>query len=91
MDLIRRLALPLCNEHVGRALIPFFQTAVIPLDDGSWALAEDHAFCDRARHCGYRVLADSSVRLWRQGTYPYGWEEAGIAPTRYSAFHLNLR
>lgn len=90
MDILRQRKLPLCNEHVGRALIPFFQTSVIGLDDGSWFLAEDHSFCDAARSCGYRVLADPSIRLWRQGLYSYSWEDAGQSPERYATYHLNL-
>jgi hypothetical protein len=90
MSMIGRLGLPLCNESAGRAVIPFFQSAVIPEDDGSWLLGEDYGFCARARECGYRVLADSTIRLWRHGPYLYSWEDAGVAPTRYGTFHLGL-
>ncbi len=90
MEMIRRLGLPLCNEHLGRPMIPFFQTALIRLDDGSWLLGEEHAFCDSVRSCGYQVLADTTIRLWREGCYSYGWEDAGLVPPRYSTFHLTI-
>jgi len=90
MDIQRRLSLPVCNERFGRPLIPFFQPLVRTDDDGFWYLAEDWAFCERARQCGYRVMADTTIRLWHHGSYPYGWEDAGIAPGRYGTFDLRL-
>jgi hypothetical protein len=53
-DTIReKLELPICNERFGRPTIPFFLPMV--LDDrerGNWYLAEDYAFCERARRAG---------------------------------------
>lgn len=90
MDVMRRFGLPLCNEAQGRPLIPFFRPMVRPHDDGAWYLAEDFAFCEAARQCGHRVLADTSVRLWHIGQHTYGWEDAGVAPERYDTFRLAL-
>ena len=47
-------------------------------------------FCEAARQCGHRILADTSIRLWHLGHYAYGWEDAGTAPGRYETFHLKL-
>ncbi len=90
MDILRRLDLPLCNESFGQPLIPFFQAALRPHSEGVWYLADDFAFCERARQCGYRVMADTTIRLWHYGSYPYGWEEAGIESARYATFNLGL-
>ena len=90
LDLFRQLELAVCNERFGRPLIPFFQPAVRPDDDGSWYLAEDWAFCDRARRSGYRIMADTTIRVWHLGTYAYGWEDAGIEPPRFQTFDLGL-
>jgi len=84
------LQLPMCNERFGQRLIPFFQPLVHPIDDGHWYLAEDYAFCQRARDAGFRIFADTSIRLWHIGTYRYGWEDAGIEPQRYGTFTLHL-
>ncbi len=62
MDIARRLALPLCNEHTGCPLIPLFHPRIRRQDDGSWYLNPDFSFCDAARECGYRILADAGVR-----------------------------
>lgn len=90
MDILRRFDPPLCNEPFGRPLIPFFRPMVRPWGDGAWYLAEDFAFCEAARQCGHRILADTSVRLWHLGQYAYGWEDAGTTPGRYATFNLRL-
>jgi hypothetical protein len=90
MDIGRQLALAVCNEQFGRPLIPFFQPEVKLRDDGPWYLAEDFAFCDRARRCGYRVMADTAIRLWHFGYHAYGWEDAGTEQSRYASFNLRL-
>ena len=46
---------------------------------GYWYLGEDYSFCERARQCGYKIMADTSIRLWHIGEYAYGWEDAGPA------------
>jgi hypothetical protein len=53
-------------------------------------LPDDYAFCERARRCGYRVHADTTLRLSRLASYPYSWEEAGTTRPRYARFDLHL-
>lgn len=85
-----QLGLPVCNEGFGRPMIPFFQPLVRPHENGHWYLAEDFAFCERARQCGYVIRADTTIRLWHIGSYRYGWEDAGIPRERFGDFTLNL-
>ena len=73
----QKLNLPVCNRRFGTPLVPFFQPLVVPEPTGPWSLSEDYAFCERARQCGFQVVADTSVRLWHVGPYRYGWEDAG--------------
>ncbi len=63
-----------------------------PLDNkkGHWYLAEDFAFCHRARLCGIPIIADTSVRLWHIGDYAYSWEDAGIDRDRFSDFDFQF-
>lgn len=93
--MIEKLSLPKCNEHRGRPLWPFFQPTIRPAPrpsqdqpapPGHWYLAEDYAFCHRARECGFAVVADTAIRLWHVGDYAYGWEDAGIDRDRYGDF-----
>jgi len=53
-------------------------------------LPEDFAFCHRARQAGLKIMADTTIRLWRVGTYGYGWEEAGSDPERFDTYHFNV-
>ncbi|VTR94238.1 Uncharacterized protein OS=Pirellula staleyi (strain ATCC 27377 / DSM 6068 / ICPB 4128) GN=Psta_1297 PE=4 SV=1: Methyltransf_24 [Gemmata massiliana] len=72
-----KLQLPVCNRRFGTPLVPFFQPLVVGEPSGPWSLSEDYAFCERARQCGFPVVADTSIRLWHVGPYQYGWEDAG--------------
>lgn len=87
-----RLHLPLCNgDFGGRPLFPYFQPLVCPRTEGHWYLAEDFAFCERARQCGFRILADTTIRLRHYGTYGFTWEDAGSDPPRFATFHFHLK
>ncbi len=90
MALLEQLSLPVCNERFARPMIPFFQPLVCAEDEGQWYLAEDYSFCHRVRECGYRILADTTVRLWHFGNYGYSWEDAGIDRQRFATFHFQL-
>ncbi len=83
-----RLALPVCNERFGRPLVPFFLPMLRAIDNGHWYLGEDYAFCERARQCGFKIMADTSIRLWHIGEYAYGWEDAGQERARHDSFVL---
>jgi len=85
-----QLKLPMCNERFKVPLIPFFHPMLMPCEDGHWYLAEDYAFCERARQCGFKVMADTTIRLWHIGSHAYGWEDAGMDRERFDTFALNL-
>jgi hypothetical protein len=82
--------LPLANERFGSKIIPFFLPMIHPCEDGCWYLAEDFAFSERARQCGYKIVADTSIRLWHIGNYSYGWEEMGMDKERADSFTLHM-
>jgi hypothetical protein len=85
-----RLQLPMCNERFRGPMLPFFQPMLHPCEDGHWYLAEDYAFSERVRQCGYRIMADTTIRLWHVGSHSYGWEDAGVDRERFDAFTLNF-
>ncbi|MDA1052535.1 MAG: sulfotransferase [Planctomycetota bacterium] len=93
----RKLHLPLCNERFGgRPMLPFFQPLSHPDTEGSetgghWYLAEDFAFCERARQAGFKIFADTRVRLMHYGNYGYSWEDAGMELQRYRTFHFHTK
>ena len=90
LNMQEQLNLPLCNDRFGNPMIPYFQPLIRKIEDGTWYLAEDYAFCHRARACGYQIIADTSVRLWHIGYYKYSWEDAGIDRPRFDTFTLNF-
>ena len=89
-EIQQQLHLPWCNERWGNPMIPFFQPMVRPDGEGSWYLAEDYAFCERARQCGHKIMADTTIRLKHHGNYGYGWEDAGIDRPRHTTFRFNV-
>jgi hypothetical protein len=101
-ELIRdKLKLPLCNTRFGRGMWPFFMSLTAsdekspltthhsPLTKPRY-LTEDFAFSHRARQAGLKIMTDTTIRLWRIGTYGYGWEEAGSDPERFDTFHFRV-
>jgi hypothetical protein len=86
----RQLRLPECNQRFGSLLVPYFAPLVVQDGAGAWYLAEDYAFCERARQCGARVMADMTVRLWHVGSYRFSWEDAGSDKERFAHYTFHL-
>jgi len=86
----KQLNLPECLADTGRTLVPYYAPLIRPDDDGSWYLADDFAFCERARQCGYKIMADTTLRLFHIGSYSFGWEDAGRKVQRFSTFLFHL-
>ena len=82
----RSLPCRVCNEQFGRPMVPYFLPMVREFEGGHWYLGEDFSFCERARQCGYKIMADTSIRLWHIGEYAYGWEDAGLEWPRHDSF-----
>jgi hypothetical protein len=55
-----------------------------------WYLAEDYAFCERARNAGISVMADTSIWLWHVGNRAFAWEDAGSRRDLYRTYHFHL-
>lgn len=79
-------ALPDAGTHARPA-----ETAPPPAAPSPRYLTEDYAFCHRARQAGLTILADTTIRLGRMGSYAYGWEDAGSDPPRYETFHYHVQ
>jgi len=89
-DIRQVCKLPVCNEHLGDPLIPFFQPLVTEEEGSHRYLGEDFAFCHRARQAGRKIMVDLSIRLWHISQYAYGWEDAGSPQTRYQTYEFRL-
>lgn len=90
LDIQQKLMLPLCDQRFGAPITPYFQPLVKVDGAGHWYLGEDYAFCERARQCGYSILADTSIRLGHVGNYPYSWEDAGEEPRRFGSYRFRV-
>lgn len=86
----KELDLPLCNTRWPRPMVPYFQPMIYEDDGFPWYLAEDYAFCARARKCGFRILADTTIRLGHIGGYAFSWEDAGEARQRHETYTYHL-
>ena len=87
----RELHLPVCNQRFkGLPLVPYFAPLVVGEGEQAWYLGEDYSFCERARRCGFQILADTSIRLWHVGSYRYGWEDAGRDVERFRDYTFNV-
>lgn len=87
----QQLELPVCNERFpGRPLVPYFLPMLRADGPGHWYLAEDFAFCERARQCGFHIMLDTTIRLQHFGGYGYSWEDAGSAVDRYKTYHYRI-
>ena len=64
-----KLKLPVCNPMFPRTIVPYFLGLLHETPHGLWYLGEDYAFCERAYQSGYRLFADTSIRLWHIGSY----------------------
>jgi hypothetical protein len=89
-DIQVQQALPVCNEHLGQRIIPYFLPMYVADQAGHRYLSEDFSFCERARRSGYRIVADTTIRLQHIGIYGYGWEDVGTSLPRYSTFHFHF-
>ncbi len=90
-QMIAELGLPLCNARWGRGIWPFFMPLFVPDGDrGPHYLGEDWAFSHRLHQIGIVPIADTSIRLWHFGRYPFGWEDAGADPVRHRDYFFHL-
>jgi hypothetical protein len=85
-----RLGLAECNQRFGRPIVPYFLPMLVPDGPGQWYLSEDYAFCERARRCGIKILADSSIRLRHIGSYGYTWEDIGRPREQFASYTCNF-
>jgi hypothetical protein len=94
-ELIReRLALPLCNTRFGRGNWPFFMPGAFEDqsagETGHRYLTEEYAFSHRARQAGLKIMADTTIRLWRTGSYGFSWEDAGGDSQRFGTYRFQV-
>ena len=86
----RRFNLPVCGPPSQRRSIPFFMPMLEDWGGKLSYLGEDYAFSRRARLCGYKIMADTTIRLWHIGMYRYGYEDAGDSVARVATCNVSI-
>ena len=61
----------------GPPIVPWFMPLLVPDAEGLCYLAEDYAFCERARLSGLHIMADTRIRLYHVGSHGYSREDPG--------------
>jgi hypothetical protein len=81
-EIERGESLPRCQLKKSAELVPYFLPMI--LDDGASRqyLSEDYAFCERARRSGFKIVADTSIRLFHVGRHRYTWEDVAQSKPR---------
>jgi hypothetical protein len=82
----RHCNLPTCNEQWGKPTVPYFMPLVIETERGPWYLGDDFSFSHRARQAGYKIYADTTIRLGHIGRYAFSWEDAGGSNQRFGSY-----
>jgi hypothetical protein len=73
----KQLKLCECNQKFGLPVVPYFLSMIIPDGDGTWFLPEDYSFCERAKQCGFRIFADTSIALEHLGSKGWSFVDVG--------------
>ena len=84
-------SLPVCNAQFGQGFVPYYQPLIAETPEGPWYLGEDFAFSERARRAGFKIHADTRIRLSHIGRYAYQWEDAGMALKRHPQFRFVIK
>lgn len=95
-DIKVKLDLPDCMIGRKDVISPYFMPFVIPGprvngDKETWLyLGDDTSFCERARQVGYKIYADTTIRLDHIGKYRYSWEDIAGTRERYSTLSCKI-
>lgn len=96
-DIKVKLALPDCMIGKKSTINPYFMPFVIKYSQGNGDkdtylyLGDDTSFCERARQVGYKVYADTTIRLDHIGKYRYSWEDIAGTRDRYSTLSCQIK
>jgi hypothetical protein len=85
-----KIKLPRCGgNHDGRLTVPYFIPSIATTVDGGHVyLAEDSSFLHRARVVGFKIMADTTIKLGHEGKKTYTWDD--FALQQYDELELNI-
>lgn len=80
--------LPVCKGDDYGDIVPYFYPMIAYDGEKYSYMGEDISFCERARQCGYKIYADTTIRLAHIGKYRYSWEDIPGERPRTSNFEI---
>ena len=97
-DIQAKLDLPECLIGQDSTIRPYFMPFTIPpgtngnpSKEYSLYLGDDTSFCERARMVGYKVYADTTIRLDHIGKYRYSWEDISGTRQRFDSLPCQIK
>lgn len=95
-DIKEKLKLPDCMIGRKGTINPYFMPFVTsgPPVNGKPTylyLGDDTSFCERARQVGYKIYADTTIRLDHIGKYRYSWEDIAGTRDRYATLSCHIK
>ncbi|MBY0525810.1 MAG: hypothetical protein K2R98_20625 [Gemmataceae bacterium] len=90
LDVQKHEELPTCDQE-NRLVVPYFLPMLVPEENRPPRyLGCDYAFCERARRSGYKIVADTTIRLQHIGVYGYSWEDLGERVGKHETYTLTF-
>lgn len=96
-DIKAKLNMPDCMIGRKGTINPYFMPFVIPGPkvngdkETHLYLGDDTSFCERARQVGYKIYADTTIRLDHIGKYRYSWEDISGTRDRYATLSCQIK
>ncbi len=82
--------LPVCKGgYEGQTVIPYFRPQIVPEGDGECYLSEDFSFCNRAKQAGFKVMADTTIKVGHIGKKTYTWDDL-LPDANLDSIHVEL-
>lgn len=85
-----KFRLPTCTGDDYGDIVPYFYPMIAYNGTSYMYMGEDISFCERARQCGYKIYADTTIRLAHIGKYRYSWEDIPGERPRARTFEVDF-
>lgn len=85
------LRLPECggNYDPTRLITPYFIPTIIAEGEGHCYLSEDYSFCYRASQAGYKIMADTTIRLGHITNKTLTWDDF-IPQSKFEVMEMEI-
>jgi hypothetical protein len=83
--------LPACHGGYDptKPVVPYFLPMIVPEGKGHCYLSEDYSLCYRARQAGFRIVADTSIKLGHAGRKVHTWDDL-VPSQRLDSFQAGV-